>query len=310
MKLKIFYNPKQSANKNDSFSPSATKPAKNINFLLELKLPIEICDFKPLTIEEICLAHDPAYVNDVMELRLNNGFSNKLPEVRDSLPFTTGSFVAAALHAFKNRDPAFSPTSGFHHAKYASARAYCTFEGHAIATVILIQQGAKKVGILDCDMHSPQTMEVLKHIGVAEFVHHYAFGDSMISPGTAKQWLESLPVIVSSFKDCDVILYQAGADPFILDSLGGVLTKEQLYQRDKIVFETTKQIGVPVCWNNAGGYSEPFQHVLDIHANTAIAACEVYGYFDAVCELPVRSWIDSMPEPKSAGEGASEKHQA
>lgn len=298
MKLKIFYNPKQSAKRNDSFSPSATKPAKNIDFLLELKLPVEICDFKPLTIDEISMAHDPAYVTGIMGLRLNNGFSNKLPEVRDTLPYTTGSFVAAALYAFKYREPAFSPTSGFHHARYASAHAYCTFEGLVIATVILKQHGAKKVGILDCDMHAPQTMEIIERLGLEEFVHHYAFGNNEICASTAEQWLDSLPAVVTAFKGCDVLLYQAGADPFVLDNLGGVLTKEQLYRRDKIVFETAKKMDIPVCWNNAGGYSEPFQHVLNIHANTVIAACKVYGYLNSRDEPFICSWVESFPKAK------------
>lgn len=302
MMLKIFYNPNQSATQNDSYSPSATKPAKVIDFFKELKLPIEIFDFQPLTNEEISIAHDPAYVAGVMNLQINNGFSNKRSEVRDTLPYTTGSFVAAALYAFKYREPTYSPTSGFHHARYARANAYCTFEGLCIATAILVQQGARKVGILDCDMHEPQTMEILQLLGMECSVRHYAFGDAMINSSTAEQWLGSLPNTVRLFKDCDVILYQAGADPFVFDSLGGVLTKEQLYRRDKIVFDTAKKIGVPVCWNNAGGYSEPFQHVLDIHANTAIAACEVYGYFNVDGELYSRSWIDSFPEVKDASE--------
>jgi hypothetical protein len=59
---------------------------------------------------------------------------------------------------------------------------------------------------------------------------------------------------VRQFADCDVLLYQAGADPHIDDPLGGWLTDAQLAQRDRLVFETCRELGLPVAWNLAGGY--------------------------------------------------------
>jgi len=74
--------------------------------------------------------------------------------------------------------------------------------------------------------------------------------------------------------DCDVVLYQAGADPHVDDPLGGWLTTEQLRRRDARVFQTFARLGVPVAWNLAGGYQrEPdgsIPKVLEIHDNTAI----------------------------------------
>ena len=70
--------------------------------------------------------------------------------------------------------------------------------------------------------------------------------------------------------DCDVLLYQAGADPHIEDPLGGWLTTAQLRERDRLVFESSERYGVPIAWNLAGGYQEPLSKVLKIHDNTML----------------------------------------
>ena len=80
--------------------------------------------------------------------------------------------------------------------------------------------------------------------------------------------------------DCDVILYQAGADPHINDPLGGWLTTEQLAERDQIVFTMAKRLGIPIAWNLAGGYQTDedggIRPVLDIHDNTMRICHETY----------------------------------
>jgi hypothetical protein len=58
------------------------------------------------------------------------------------------------------------------------------------------------------------------------------------------------------------------------------MTTEQLARRDRIVFETAAQIGLPVAWNLAGGYQRDagrgIEPVLDIHRNTMKACLSVY----------------------------------
>ena len=71
-------------------------------------------------------------------------------------------------------------------------------------------------------------------------------------------------------------MYQAGADPHVDDPLGGWLTTEQLAERDHIVFESARDLGIPVAWNLAGGYQNPLRKVLDIHDNTLRAAAHVF----------------------------------
>ena len=281
--IPIFYTPEQTAHGCESFSPSAGKPEKVVEswgglcYQKGQHFPLETMYFKPLTMTQISLAHDPAYVRKVLRGERSNGFGNTNEEVARSLPFTTGSLANAALHVFKNGGVAVSPTSGFHHANYDQGGGFCTFNGLVIAAQMLRLKGARKVGILDCDMHyGDGTDQIIKQLDIAGSVRHWTFGAEQITKLTAQDWLEALPKIVSCFDDCDVLLYQAGADPHIDDPLGGVLTSAQMAQRDRIVFQICKKLEIPLVWNLAGGYQKPLRKVLDLHDATMTECVEVY----------------------------------
>lgn len=97
----------------------------------------------------------------------------------------------------------------------------------------------------------------------------------------AEPYLARLDDLVRSFADCDVLLYQAGADAHIKDPLGGWMTSSQLEERDRIVFETTAKIGLPVAWNLAGGYQVDVNGgiapVLEIHRRTMQACVNAFA---------------------------------
>jgi acetoin utilization deacetylase AcuC-like enzyme len=279
--LMIFYDEYQNVAVNESFSPSAGKPAKVLLSWKKLRLPLNVDSPEPLGLEEISLAHDRAYVFNVLSLKEQNGFGNKSEAIAKSLAWTTGSMLSAALHALHTGQNAVSLTSGFHHASYDRGGGYCTFNGLMVAAAYAIQNlEAKRVGIIDLDAHCGNgTADIIHQLELEGKVKHYTFGGDGVSKENAEAWLSRLPEIVRSFSDCDLVIYQAGADPWIFDSLGGVLTKSQLARRDAIVFNTCAEIRAPVAWNLAGGYAQKFQHVLDIHANTAIAALCSSGQF-------------------------------
>ncbi len=76
----------------------------------------------------------------------------------------------------------------------------------------------------------------------------------------------------------ELICYVAGADPYREDQLGGLsLTIEGLKQRDVLVFQIAKTRGIPVMVTLAGGYALKFEDTVTIHANTVVAAKEVFG---------------------------------
>jgi acetoin utilization deacetylase AcuC-like enzyme len=277
--LKVFYHPDQTVKDNNSFSPSAGKPALVLKSWQGKGLPIEVIEPKPLTASQIALAHDPAYVHDILTCKASNGFGNTLPSVAKALRYTTGSMVAAAFHAVRFQEPAASLSSGFHHSCYASGGGFCTFNGLIIAAQMLRLKGlAKQIGIIDCDQHhSNGVLDIIKKLGLEESVKLYDFGSDPMTAETSDDWLRRLPKIVTGFKDCDVILYQAGADPHLDDPLGGRLSSVQLRLRDRIVFSEAKKMGIPVAFCLAGGYQNPIRKVLDIHDATAIECLRVYG---------------------------------
>ena len=283
-KIPVFYNDKQTATKNDSFSPSAGKPAKVMANWLASGIPIEQMDFKPLKRSHIALAHNPRYVADVLDGRRSNGFGNTLKEVNDTLPYTTGSFLHATLHALKTGKVAASLTSGFHHACYDNGGGFCTFNGLMITAQFLLLHGlVRKVGILDMDEHSGNGQEnIIQHFNMRDRVSHWSLGYSGPTRYGAKKFFkkEFKKVLATNFADVDVLLFQAGADPWVNDPLGGRLTKEQLRMRDQMVFEFCAKRGIPVVWNLAGGYADQFQNVLDIHLNTLIEAAKAFGVAD------------------------------
>lgn len=84
-------------------------------------------------------------------------------------------------------------------------------------------------------------------------------------------------MLPAHFGDCDLVLYQAGADPHEDDPLGGSLTTAELRRRDECAFRVLGAAGVPVVWNLAGGYQEPVSRVLDLHLQTFDAMLAVYG---------------------------------
>ena len=67
-----------------------------------------------------------------------------------------------------------------------------------------------------------------------------------------------------------LILYVAGADPYLDDQLGGLsLTFEGLMERDRMVIWTAMTQKIPVAIVLAGGYAANVEDTVTIHANTA-----------------------------------------
>lgn len=274
-KIPVFYRPEMCADA-DSFSKSPTKPALVVDAWQSAGIPIEIKSFDPLTRSEIAVAHDRQMVDDVLDLKIPNGFGNKSAAVAASLPYTSGSMRAAVHAAMENGIGAVSPTSGFHHAGYDFNGGFCTFNGLMIAAIPLLMDGWK-VGILDLDMHWGNGTDDIIGRGISntEQIPHYHQSSTAVFGVEA--WLHNLPSIIAhQFGKCDVVLYQAGADPHVDDPLGGWLTTEQLFERDRIVFKTLRELRIPCAWNLAGGYQDPLSKVIEIHSNTMRAFSESF----------------------------------
>jgi acetoin utilization deacetylase AcuC-like enzyme len=274
--IPVFYSDKMVAEA-QSFSPSATKPQAVVASWQSLGLPIEVHSPPPVTREDLYRAHDRPYVDGVLDLRVANGFENRSASVAASLPYTSGAMLAAARAAIANRAVACAPCSGFHHASYGQSAGFCTFNGLVVAAQALrAAKLAEYVGILDFDQHyGDGTDDIIWRLKL-NWIRHYSAGEHYHDRTQAREFLGRIADRIRAMADCDVILYQAGADPHVDDPLGGWLTTEQLLQRDRRVFEAARSHGVPLAWNLAGGYQTPLRKVLDIHDNTMIACANIF----------------------------------
>lgn len=280
-KIPVFFSPAMSVHvKSDS--PSAGKPALVVDAWSKTGISIEIMEPAPVTEEMLSLAHDPSYVRRILAGEIKNGFGNKSLAVGASLLFTNGAMLSAAHVAISNGMTAVAPCSGFHHADFASAFGYCTFNGLMVTACALKQDGVvSRVGILDFDMHyGDGTQAIIERLHAEDWIEHYSAGREYLQHSQAQEFLERIHEYVEEMRDCDVILYQAGADPHINDPLGGWLTTDQLAERDRLVFSAARRLGVPIAWNLAGGYQVDadggISKIIEIHNNTLLACAEVF----------------------------------
>lgn len=97
------------------------------------------------------------------------------------------------------------------------------------------------------------------------------------SDGEYLGWLEKALVSALEQFEPDLLAYVAGADPYREDQLGGLgLTLDGLMKRDELVFRFARNNGIPVMATLAGGYALRLEDTIRIHANTVIAARQVF----------------------------------
>ncbi len=90
-------------------------------------------------------------------------------------------------------------------------------------------------------------------------------------------WLEKALLAAIEQFEPDLIVYVAGADPYREDQLGGLgLTLEGLLRRDEMVFRFARNNSIPIMATLAGGYAIKLEDTIRIHANTVVAAKQIF----------------------------------
>jgi acetoin utilization deacetylase AcuC-like enzyme len=75
----------------------------------------------------------------------------------------------------------------------------------------------------------------------------------------------------------ELVVYLAGADPYVEDQLGGLgLTKKGLEERDRMVLKTCVDGGIAVAAVLAGGYARQVNDTVAIHRRTVEVAREIW----------------------------------
>jgi acetoin utilization deacetylase AcuC-like enzyme len=76
----------------------------------------------------------------------------------------------------------------------------------------------------------------------------------------------------------DLVLYQAGADPYKEDPYSPLeLDLDDLQERDRLVFAWARREGLPLAWVLAGGYTPDVSKVVAVHIGTFDAANFAYS---------------------------------
>lgn len=282
--MKVFYRPEMVAH-TKSLSPSAFKPKLVVeDWQNDALIDAEICSFEPATYSQLCLAHDPDFVAGVLNCKIENGFGNCDKAVADSLPFTSGSMIAAAAYAVQNGEVVCSPTSGFHHSYFDSANGFCSLNGILIAALVLKQMGlVNRVSIFDLDRHyADGSQNIIDHLGL-DWIQHHTQGKffnsrSDCAGGKFTKWLTKA---INESLGSDLVLVQLGADPHLLDLLGGLQSTQEMAARDRLIFEKLGHRPLVFCLG--GGYSsakgktpaERLEPVLRLHRQSARICTEV-----------------------------------
>ena len=255
---------------------------------------LEFVEPHAATDEELLRVHDRGYVGRVFSGTLTRdeqrriGFPWSEPLVERSLR-STGAAIDAAAAAVEDGIAA-SLAGGTHHAGTSWGEGFCVFNDTAVAAREMQARGAaRQVLILDCDVHqgngtaeifaADPTVFTMSIHGARNFPlrKHPSSLDVPLDDGTDDDaYLAALaPAVAESFDRGrpDLVFYIAGADPYEHDRLGRLrLTKQGLFDRDRLVLDAARAAGVPLAIVLGGGYSADLDAIVDIHAATMLMA--------------------------------------
>lgn len=245
---------------------------------------------EPATERDILLVHTKEYYKKVRALKLSYS-----EIIRLEIPLTQRVVQASAIccggtirccQLALQRGVGIHLGGGFHHAFPDHGEGFCIFNDLAIAIrKLLTEHKISRPMIIDCDLHQGNgTAFIFKNDkDVFTFSIHqqdiYPFPkqksslDVELTPGISDEAYnslleESLTEAFAKHKP-DFVLYQAGADPYKDDQLGGLaLTINGLKKRDEIVKRFCITNDLPVAITLGGGYAVNADDIVTIHTNT------------------------------------------
>jgi acetoin utilization deacetylase AcuC-like enzyme len=264
---------------------------------------VRLCEPPAATDGQIALAHHPDYIGDLINGRLTAqaqrvlGFPWSLEMVERSRR-SAGATIAACRAALLDGASA-NLAGGTHHAYADRGEGFCCLNDVAIAARLIqtdTMQSARpiqRVIIVDLDVHQGNGTAAILQNDASVFTlsihgeNNYPFRkeksslDIGLPDGTGDGvYLQSLQEALQLSLDCfrpDFVIYIAGADVYEGDRLGHLkLTIEGCRQRDHLVIDFARRLGVPLAVAMGGGYCPRIEETVAVHFNT-IAALTQYA---------------------------------
>ncbi|MDB4998090.1 MAG: histone deacetylase [Myxococcaceae bacterium] len=270
--------------------------------------PVLFSEPTPATDEDLLRVHTPEYVAAIASGEPRAlAESQKFPwstELARAVRLTNGAAIGA-LSAALDDGVACAVASGYHHAHADHGEGFCTFNGLVVALEHARAHGRIKRGlVIDLDLHygngtasllaSRPDFHTLSIYGswykankATPDVYSERAKDTdnarsiaVTNGATGSQYLEILDGALGDAIDRarpDVLLYQAGADPYREDPYSPLdVGVADLEERDTRVFMAAKASGIPIAWVLAGGYTKDVTKVVEVHTNTFAAAVRVF----------------------------------
>jgi acetoin utilization deacetylase AcuC-like enzyme len=297
--FRLVYSPQYDLNLGAHVFPSRKYKMIHDRMLSEgFACPGDFVEPQPVSDDDVLLVHDRAWVDKLHEgtLTLHELMKLEIPyshEMVRGFWLMAGGTLAAARGALE-RGIGFNIGGGFHHAFPSYGEGFCAIHDVAIAIRRLQKDGLiQSAMVVDTDVHHGNgTAAIFANdrsvltLSIHQFNNYPSekpastidihLTDGVCDEEYLSRLRDALVVSVTGFKP-DLIMHVAGADPFMEDQLGGLLlTLDGLYRRDRMIYELSKENGVPVAVTLAGGYSFNVQDTVTIHVNTAKAAADVW----------------------------------
>jgi acetoin utilization deacetylase AcuC-like enzyme len=239
---------------------------------------------------ELLRAHDAEYLRRCQAGTLTRQEIRRIgfpwsPEMVARSRRSSGATIEACRAALEDGVSA-NLAGGTHHAYADHGEGYCVFNDSAVAARAMQAEGrAARVVIIDCDVHQgngtaailarDDTIFTFSIHGAKNFPFHKERSDLDIALDDGVGDAEYLAALdqglcqAIELSRADLAIYLAGADPFADDKLGRLaLSKRGLAARDQMVFEYSRQAGLPVAITMAGGYARAIEDTVDIHFQT------------------------------------------
>ena len=242
----------------------------------------------PATAEELARVHTREYLEDLEHLRwTERTMYSELPLERDivrAYVLAAGGTLLAARQSLA-RGAGINLGGGFHHASPARAEGFCYINDLAVAVRALLHEGrVRRAAVVDLDVHQGNGTAIVFQGDPGVFTlsihqeNNYPVPKAHSSldvglpdrtgDGEYAERLEQALAAVWSFEP-GIVLYQAGADPYRDDQLGGLaLTHAGLAARDRMVIEGCRSRGIPFVVTLGGGYARALADTLRIHLQT------------------------------------------